>query len=94
MDIPIQYWFLLVEFWIIVGIVFIFLETIDGSLIFFLPIGIGSLFNALLLFIQNDYPFLSLWHQSLVSVAIFSLIISFAIRFFHARDNEDDINKY
>ena len=94
MDIPIQYWFLLSEFWIIVGIVFIFLEIVDGSLIFFLPIGIGSLFNALLLFMQNDYQFLSLWHHSLVSAAIFSLIISFTIRFFHARDNDDDINKY
>ena len=94
MDIPIQYWLLLSEFWIIVGILFIVLEMIDGSFILFLPIGIGSLFNALLLFMQNDYEFISLWHHSLISVAIFSLIISFAINFFHKRNKEDDINKY
>ena len=53
-----SYWLFLIQFWIILGILFIGLEIIDGSLIFFLPIGIGSFLNALLLYLQENENFL------------------------------------
>ena len=49
-----SYWLFLPEFWIIAGILLICLELVDGSLIFFLPLGLGSFFNALTLFFQEN----------------------------------------
>ena len=94
-----SYWLFLIQFWIILGIIFIGLEILDGSLIFFLPIGVGSLLNAFLLFLQEyevffDYQIISIWHHSLVSLAVFSLIISYSLRYLSFKKDNDDINKY
>ena len=94
-----SYWLFLVLFWIILGILFIALEILDGSLIFFLPIGFGSLLNALLLFLQEyegffDYEIISIWHHSLLSLAVFSLIVSCSLRYFNFKIDSEDINKY
>jgi len=75
------------------------LEIIDGSLIFFLPIGIGSFLNALLLFFQEnenffDYQIISFWYHTLVSLAVFSLIVSYSLRYLNFKKNEEDVNKY
>ena len=94
-----SYWFVLIQFWIILGILFVGLEILDGSLIFFLPIGLGSFLNALLLFFQEyegffDYEIISVCYDSLISLAIFSLISSLSLRFLNFKKAEKDINKY
>ena len=94
-----SYWLFLIQFWIILGIIFIGLEILDGSLIFFLPIGFGSFLNALLLYLQEhegffDYEIISIWHHSLVSLAVFSLIVSYSLRYLNFKKNNVDINKY
>ena len=65
-----SYWLLLPQFWIIIGLLFIGLEMLDGSLFFFLPIGIGSLLNALILYIQENYILNSenLLHYEIISI--------------------------
>jgi len=92
-----SYWLFLVQFWLIFGIIFIGLEILDGSLIFFLPIGLGSFLNALLLFLQEyegffDYQIISIWHHSLVSLAVFSLIVPYSLRYLNFKKNNEDIN--
>ena len=94
-----SYWLFLPELWIIAGIILICLEIIDGSLIFFLPLGLGSFLNALILFLQEnesifDYQIISVWHHSLATLALFSLIISFSLKWFSKNKSEEDINKY
>jgi membrane protein implicated in regulation of membrane protease activity len=97
--ISLSYWLFLPEFWIIAGIILICLELVDGSLIFFLPLGLGSFLNALTLFLQEnenifDYQVISVWHHSLVTLAVYSIIISFCFKWFSKRKSEEDINKY
>mgnify|MGYP001289675003 CR=1 FL=1 len=94
-----SYWLFLTQFWIILGILFVGLEILDGSLIFFLPIGFGSFLNALLLFFQEyegffDYEIISVWYDSLISLAIFSLVSSFSLRLLNFKKEETDVNKY
>ena len=67
-----SYWLFLLQFWIILGIIFVGLEILDGSLIFFLPIGFGSFSNSLLLYLQefefmSDYQIITVWHHTPVS---------------------------
>ena len=94
-----SYWLFLLQFWIILGIVFVGLEILDGSLIFFLPIGFGSFSNSLLLYLQefefmSDYQIITVWHHTLISLAVFSLIFSYSLRFFNFKKDIEDPNKY
>lgn len=94
-----SYWFFLVQFWVIFGIIFICLEIMDGSFIFFLPIGAGSLCNALILFLQKigvfqEYALLTLWHHTLVSLGVFAIVASIFLRFFNRKKDVDDPNHY
>ena len=93
-----SYWFFLIEIWIIIGIILIFLEILDGSMVFFLPIGLASFINALILFINNNFfdeiEFISTWHHLFVTLAISSLILSFILRKFSKKKSKKDINNY
>tara|TARA_Y100001968_G_C18795510_1_gene453216 strand:- start:213 stop:518 length:306 start_codon:yes stop_codon:yes gene_type:complete len=94
-----SYWLFLLQFWIILGIIFVGLEILDGSLIFFLPIGLGSFSNSLLLYLQEfefmfDYQLVSVWHHTLISLAVFSLIFSYSLRFLNFKKDIEDPNKY
>ena len=94
-----SYWLFLLQFWIILGIIFVGLEILDGSLIFFLPIGLGSFSNSLLLYLQEfefmfDYQVIYIWHHTLISLAVFSLIFSYSLRFLNFKKDIDDPNKY
>ncbi len=94
-----SYWFFLVQFWVIFGIIFICLEIIDGSFIFFLPIGVGSLCNSMILFLQkigifNEFTLLTMWHHTLVSLGIFSIFSSICLRLLNRKKNIDDPNHY
>lgn len=92
-------WLFWVQFWVILGIVLISLELFDGSLIFFLPVGLGAFVNALLLFLQNQdllfgFSILSVWHHTLVSFAIFSFVASYCLRYLNFNKDGEDVNKY
>ena len=92
-----SYWFFIIEIWIIIGIILIFLEILDGSMIFFLPIALASFINALILFINNNFSqveFISTWHYLLVTLSISSLIFSFILRKFSKKKPKKDINDY
>ena len=114
-----SYWFFLKEFWIIIGIIFIILEVLDGSLIFFLPIGFGSFLNAIILFLKENYiditniqvnsdvdevtymnsylgflDNIDTWYHLLMSLAIFSILSSIAIKLFSKNDLKKDVNDY
>ena len=94
-----SYWLFLLQFWIILGIIFVGLEILDGSLIFFLPIGFGSFSNSLLLYLQefefmSDYQIITVWHHTLISLAVFSLIFSYSLRFLNFKKDVEDPNKY
>ena len=80
----ISIWLLQFEIWIIIGIIFILLELTDGSAIFFLPLGIGSLILSLYIYLCNielisESLSLETWYFALVVWAILSLITSILI---------------
>ena len=80
----ISIWLLQFEIWIIIGIIFILLELTDGSAIFFLPLGIGSLILSLYIYLCNielvsESLILETWYFALVVWAILSLITSILI---------------
>ncbi len=94
-------WVLFYQVWIIIGIIFVLLELTDGSAIFFLPLGIGSFFESLYIYIadiQLISPFLIIdkWYFLIVMWAVLSLITSLLISTFWKRNTEDnkDINQY
>ena len=97
----ISIWLIQFEIWIIIGIIFILLELTDGSTIFFLPLGIGSLILSFYIYlcdIQIIYESLIIdtWYIALVSWAILSLITSLLIALFRKRYSKEnpDINDY
>ena len=92
-------WMLNSKVWLIIGILIVCLELIDGSFIFFLPIGLSSLINSLILYVQNNQiiienEILRFWYHPFLSLAILSLIFSILLQKFSKRKNEEDINDY
>ena len=88
--------------WCILGIVLILFELTDGSKIFFLPFGLGSITNSGLIFFQNSGYFnqtilLKYWHSPLISLAIFAAFFAITLRIFSKSSENDkntDINQY
>ncbi|MGB1863216.1 MAG: hypothetical protein ACPHOL_02805 [Candidatus Puniceispirillum sp.] len=99
-----SYWLLLVELWLILGLLFVMLEvTLDGSMVIFLPLGIGGFMNAAALKIQQNIPMDSFsflpetWEQTLISFAIFTALASIILRLVvrHKKtDTTPDVNDY
>lgn len=99
-----SYWLLLIEVWLILGLFFVILEvTLDGSMVIFLPLGIGSFMNGAILKIQHSTPMDSFaflpetWEQTLISFAIFTVLASITLRFVvrHKKaDSTPDVNDY
>ncbi len=92
-------WMLNPKVWLIIGILIVCLELIDGSFIFFLPIGLSSLINSAILYLQNNQiiiegEVLRFWYHPFLSLAILSLIFSILLQKFSKRENEEDINDY
>ena len=92
-------WLLNSKVWLIIGIVIVSLELIDGSFIFFLPIGLASIINSAILYIQNNQLFLEneilrYWYHPFLSLALFSLIFSLLLQKISNRKNKKDINDY
>ena len=97
----ISIWLLQFEIWIIIGIIFILLELTDGSAIFFLPLGIGSLILSLYIYLCNielisEGLILQTWYIALVVWAILSLITSILISLARKKYSKEkpDINDY
>ena len=88
--------------WCILGIVLILFELTDGSKIFFLPFGLGSITNSGLIFFQNSGSFnqtilLKYWHSPLISLALFAAFFAITLRIFSKSSENDkntDINHY
>ena len=99
-----SYWLLLVELWLILGLLFVMLEvTLDGSMVIFLPLGIGGFMNAAALKIQHSssmdsFSFLpETWEQTLISFAVFTVLASVILRLLvrHKKtDSTPDVNDY
>ena len=99
-----SYWLLLVELWLILGLFFVMLEvTLDGSMVIFLPLGIGGFMNAAALKIQQNismdsFSFLpETWEQTLISFAVFTALASIILRVLvrHRKtDSTPDVNDY
>ena len=99
-----SYWLLFAEFWFILGLLFIILEvTLDGSMIIFLPLGIGGFLNGVVLKIQQSSSIDSLnflpetWEQTLISFAVLSVLSSITLRLIarHRKtDSTPDVNDY
>ena len=97
----ISIWLLQFEIWIIIGIVFIILELTDGSAIFFLPLGIGSLILSFYIYLCNvgiihQDIIIDKWYLALVIWAILSLITSLIISLLRKKylNHNPDINDY
>jgi len=97
----ISIWLLQFEIWIIIGIIFILLELTDGSAIFFLPLGIGSLILSFYIYLCNiemiyESLIIKTWYIALVSWAILSLITSLLISLLRKKYSKEnpDINDY
>ena len=97
----ISVWLLQFEIWIIIGIIFILLELTDGSVIFFLPLGISSLILSFYIYlcniqVINESLIINTWYIALVSWAILSLITSLLISLLRKKYSKEnpDINDY
>ena len=96
-----EQWSLFYQTWVILGIVFILLELVDGSNIFFLPLGVGSLLVSIYLYLSvenlvTEFLLLDLWYEVLVLWVVLSVSVSvFIAKFWKKKsDINDDINNY
>jgi membrane protein implicated in regulation of membrane protease activity len=93
--------------WLIIGLLFIFLELFEGSLLIFLPVGIGGLIVGLILKLQESsiIPVILIdliWTS--LAWAVLSLVTTFALRnYFKTKKpgkdsdrigEDEDINQY
>ncbi len=91
--------------WLLLGVTLLLLELVDGSFILFLPSGLGSWFNALLLKLQLegmlfDRLVFDSWDDLLVCFALSTGAAIVALRVFVKQrkrgqpSESDDINTY
>ena len=100
-----SYWLYLPQFWVIIGILFILLELLDGSAIFMLPMGVGALLVAALLY-GVDHGMLpfelipDVWYWLLVYWITAAVGLVMPLRLLNRRRSkgqstaDDDINSY
>ena len=84
--------------WLIIGLALAILELTNGTLIFFLPMGVSGLFTGLFLKLQENNVlsvFLDNWALTLTFWAVLSLILSLLLNFIVLKkDTSKDINQY
>ena len=84
--------------WLVIGLILAILELTNGTLIFFLPMGLSGLLTGLVLKLQESEIlsiFLSDWAYSLTFWALLSLLLSLILNFVVLKkDNSKDINQY
>ena len=96
-------WLLTYELWVILGIILIILEvTLDGSFVVFLPLGVASMINGLLMAMQKHAVLkmdilIEHWGHSLVSYGLLALAASTIMRLLKRRlktEDNPDVNDY
>lgn len=84
--------------WLIIGLALAILELTNGTLIFFLPMGVSGLITGLFLKLQENNVlsvFLDNWALTLTFWAVLSLILSLLLNFIVLKkDTSKDINQY
>ena len=88
--------------WSIIGLLLILLELTDGSKIFFLPFGLASIANGILIYLQNngslnELVILKYWHSPLISLGLLAIGFAVILRLVSSRlkkDDTSDINEY
>jgi|TARA_B110000495_G_C22530213_1_gene322551 membrane-bound ClpP family serine protease len=84
--------------WLIIGLILIFIELFEGSLVVFLPTGISALIVGIILKLQEgDFipSILSDWLWTSVLWAFLAVGISVLMRnIFKTKNIDDDINNY
>ena len=84
--------------WLIIGLILIFIELLEGSLVVFLPTGISALIVGTILKLQeNDFIpiILADWLWTSVLWAFLAVGISVLMRnIFKTKNLDDDINNY
>ena len=87
-------WLFYYQIWIIIGVIFLFLELTDGSLIICLPLGISAFLISFFVFISNN-NLINDWYILLFLWVIFSAIISYLLtKFWKKGYKNKDINNY
>lgn len=90
--------------WAILGVILLIMEiTLDGSKVFFLPMGLAAMIVGLVLHLQKigvtptAFSFLTSWNRVLIAYAIcalvFAIILRVAARHRHI-DDTPDVNDY
>ena len=79
-------WLFYYQIWIIIGVIFLFLELTDGSLIICLPLGISAFLISFFVFISNNH-LINDWYILLFLWAILSVIASYLLTKFWKKDH-------
>jgi NfeD-like. len=89
------------HYWVIVGLILVALELTDGSLIFFLPLGLSSLLQAGIIYLQQTGMLGMIiyedWWDNLIGLAILMILITILLRVishYRRADEPKDINDY
>jgi len=94
------YWLYMYQVWLIIGVGLVAMEIVDGSAIFFLPLGLAALGVTSLLFL-NDLEIIPVnfvpnaWYWLLAIWIALAVLMSFLISFRKSKKNKnDDVNIY
>lgn len=89
------------HYWVIAGLILVALELTDGSLIFFLPLGLSSLVQAGIIYLQQTGMLGMIiyedWWDNLIGLAILMILITILLRVishYRRADEPKDINDY
>ena len=84
--------------WLIIGLILAIIELSNGTLIFFLPMGVSGLLTGLLLKLQENGTFSNLiesWSSALIFWAVVSLCLSLLLNFIVKKKQvTKDVNDY
>ena len=94
----VNYWLIQPELWLLIGMSFVFGETLFGAAYLLLSLGVASLVVSALLFLQENEIvvfWLNDWSDITITYGVASLISVVLLRvFFQNSVKKDDINKY
>ena len=89
-----EYWLYFYQVWLMLAVVLLFLELTDGSLIVFLPMGLGAALVSILLLVLGNHLTIK-WYLLLLIWSIISAINSFLLSKFWKKGSQNkDINNY
>ena len=97
----IDYWMFLPQVWLILGILLVGVELLDGNMIS-LPIGVASFLMAVVIYGQNnmwlgDTAFVESWRGVLFLFSVLALVSVGILKYlfqFRLRKKNTDINEY